>query len=242
MISSIESTADGFSILAIILARPLIRLRASRTSSARCTKDNAIHSTPCSKPNCRSCLSLSVIAGMGRTTLGTLTPFRSERRPPMTTSVVMRVSDASTILKRNRPSLASKVSPTAATAKISGCGRQTRASSPGALSRSKLKVCPGRSSTFPSLNCATRSFGPCRSSSTPIGRACRASTRLIAANRRACSVWLPWLMFSLKTSAPEIYRLSIRFSDELEGPRVARIFVERFLFIDDNLQVTETLP
>lgn len=49
-------------------------------------------------------------------------------------------------------------------------------------------------------------------------------------------------MFSLKTSAPEIYRLSITFSDELEGPRVARIFVERFLFIGDDLQVTETLP
>jgi hypothetical protein len=49
-------------------------------------------------------------------------------------------------------------------------------------------------------------------------------------------------MFSLKTSAPEIYRLSMRFSDELEGPMVARIFVERFLFIDDDLQVTETLP
>jgi len=39
-------------------------------------------------------------------------------------------------------------------------------------------------------------------------------------------------MFNLKTSAPDTYRLSIRLSAELEGPSVARIFVERFLFID----------
>jgi hypothetical protein len=46
-------------------------------------------------------------------------------------------------------------------------------------------------------------------------------------------------MFNLKTSAPETYRLSIRLSAELEGPSVARIFVERFLFIDEEFQVAE---
>jgi hypothetical protein len=46
-------------------------------------------------------------------------------------------------------------------------------------------------------------------------------------------------MFNLKTSAPDTYRLSIRLSAELEGPSVARIFVERFLFIDEDSQVAE---
>ena len=40
--------------------------------------------------------------------------------------------------------------------------------------------------------------------------------------------------------AGHVDRLSIRLSAELEGPSVARIFVERFLFIDEDFQVAET--
>src|SRR6185437_13663201 len=60
-ISGSRSIACGFSILAITAARPRISFLASVTSSARCTKDSAIQSTPVTSAASRSARSLGVI-------------------------------------------------------------------------------------------------------------------------------------------------------------------------------------
>ena len=82
MISSRWSIAAGFSSLAITAARPATSRRASATSSGRWTNDSATQSAPSSRPNCRSRRSLAVSGESGRTTFGTLTPLRSDSRPP----------------------------------------------------------------------------------------------------------------------------------------------------------------
>src|SRR6056297_2135349 len=84
--SSKHFTAAGFSIFDRIAARPLVRVRASFTSSGRCTKLSASQSTPNSQTNSRSARSLSDSAASGRTTSGTFTPLRFEMVPPITTS------------------------------------------------------------------------------------------------------------------------------------------------------------
>ena len=85
--ASSASTADGFSSLVMMPARPRVSARASSRSSGRCTNESASHSTPSSSANSRSRRSFSVNADNGSTTSGTLTPFRSDNAPPTTTSV-----------------------------------------------------------------------------------------------------------------------------------------------------------
>ena len=86
MMSFSRSIAAGFSIFASSAARSPISERASATSSGRWTNDSAIQSALCSSANCRSSRSLSVSAGIGTTTSGTLTPLLSETVPPTFTS------------------------------------------------------------------------------------------------------------------------------------------------------------
>ena len=54
----------------------------SAMSSGRCTNDSATQSKPSSMPKLRSARSFSVMAEIGSTALGTLTPLRSDRPPP----------------------------------------------------------------------------------------------------------------------------------------------------------------
>ena len=73
--------------------------------------------------------------------------------------------------RRSRPSSSSSSVPGLSAAKISGCGSGARVASPGvSRSRSRRNGAPSTSLTGPSANVPMRSFGPCRSSSTPIGR------------------------------------------------------------------------
>ena len=78
--------ACGFSILAITLARlPAIALTSS-TSSGRCTNDSAIQSMFSSSAARRSAWSFGVIAEVGNSVSGRLTPFLLEILPATSTT------------------------------------------------------------------------------------------------------------------------------------------------------------
>ena len=81
--------ADGFSILAMMAARFSTSLRPSATSSQRCTNESATQSTPKSKANFRSALSLSVSAPSGSSVSGRLIPLRLASMPPTSTSALI---------------------------------------------------------------------------------------------------------------------------------------------------------
>src|SRR6056297_526352 len=124
--SSKHFTAAGFSIFDRMAARPRASVRASFTSSARCTKLSASQSTPSPQTNSRSARSLSDSAATGSTTSGTLTPLRLEMVPPTTTSHSAKSAPHSFTRRRILPSLTSRSAPGSSAAKISGWGRQTR--------------------------------------------------------------------------------------------------------------------
>ena len=103
-ISSSRSTVAGFSSLDMISARLPMISRASSTSSGRCTKLSATQSAPSSSARSRSRRSLAVSAVMGSTTPGTLTPLRSDRRPPTATRVSAKSAPQRSTTRRSLPS------------------------------------------------------------------------------------------------------------------------------------------
>ena len=169
-ISASWFTACGFSILAMTAARPRVIFLASAISSARWMNDSAIQSTPVLSAASRSERSFSVSAASGTVVSGRLTPLRFDNRPPTSTRVTARLALASVVVRRTLPSSSSIVSPGASAARISGWGRWQRVASPGAGSESRTKVAPVSSMTASSTKLPTRSFGPCRSTRTPIER------------------------------------------------------------------------
>ena len=225
------SMAAGFSSLAMIQARSPMISRASRRSSARCTKDSATQSTPRVRPKSRSARSLAVSGEIGSTTPGTLTPLRSDSTPPTSTVVSAKSGPKASTRRRSLPSSSSSSVPASSAAKISGWGRLARLASPAAGSRSRRKDAPAASVTLPSAKRPTRSLGPCRSISTPIGRPISCSTSRIVRRRSAWSSWLPWLKFRRKTSAPASASARICSRLELAGPRVARMRALRSRFM-----------
>ena len=168
--SSRRSIAAGFSSFTSTAARLSISRRASATSSGRCTKDSATQSTFSSRPKVRSCRSLSVMAEMGSTTPGTLTPLRSLSLPPVTTVVSAKSGPQRSTRSLSLPSSSSRSVPGASAWKISGWARQTRWRSPSVGAISRRKGWPDFKSTDPPANLPTRSFGPCRSIMMAIGR------------------------------------------------------------------------
>ena len=158
---------------------------------------------------------------------GRLTPLRAESLPPTSTRVTARFGEVSTAVSRTLPSSSSSVWPGSSAARISGCGRCTRVSSPGALSSSSTKVAPFLSITASPLNVPTRSFGPCRSARMPIGRPNSFSTARIAACSLRIASCEVWLMLMRKTSAPASNSRAIVAWSEEAGPSVATILVRR---------------
>ena len=220
-------SAAGFSILAMIAARPAIRRRPSAMSSGRWTKDIATQSTPRSRPNCRSRRSFSVRGEMFMTTPGRLTPLWSFRVPPVTISVSAKSRPSLVTRRRSLPS-SSRISASVARAsKISGCGRGARSAPPGAGSRSRRKCAPGAKLASPPTSSPTRSFGPCRSRRTPIGWSSSRSRLRITSRRARWSSCVPWLKFRRNTSAPASTRARMVLASEEEGPRVATILALR---------------
>ena len=150
-------------------------------SSGRWMNERPTQSTPVSRQASRSVRSFSVSAENGTVVSGRLTPLRAESLPPTSTRVTARLRDVSVAFSRTLPSSSSSVWPGSSAARISGCGRCTRCSSPGALSSSRTNSAPFLSITPLSLwNAPTRSFGPCRSARMPIGRPKSFSTARIA--------------------------------------------------------------
>jgi hypothetical protein len=92
------------------------------TSSARCTNDSAIQSTPVSNAASRSARSFGVIAETGRSVSGRLTPLRSDILPPITTRVTARSGEVSSAIRRTLPSSSNSACPGRNAARISGCG------------------------------------------------------------------------------------------------------------------------
>ena len=150
MISSNRAMAWGFSILASTMARPRTIFFTSAISSARCTKETAIQSTPSSRAASRSERSFSVMAETGISVSGRLTPLRLEMRPATSTMATARLGLASVMCRRTLPSSISTVWPGASARRISGWGRWTRVMSPGVLSSSRMKLWPRMRSTPPS--------------------------------------------------------------------------------------------
>ena len=114
----------------MIQARVPMRARASSMSSGRCTKDSATQSTPIARPKSRSSRSFAVSGEIGSSTLGTLTPLRSEIGPPTTTVVSAKSAPWLSTRRRSLPSSSSSSVPAWSAAKISGCGSGARRASP----------------------------------------------------------------------------------------------------------------
>ena len=173
-ISSSRCTACGFSILAITAARPRVIFLASAISSGRWTKDSATQSTPASSAASRSERSLGV--------------ERRERDHGVGQAHALAVRqlaadlDAGDDARRRRPRSrpgapcrrrAAGHGPASAAAKISGCGSSTRVASPGVgsgIEREGRRRSASIDRRLP-RTCRRRSFGPCRSTRMPIGRA-----------------------------------------------------------------------
>ena len=122
-----------------IQARVPISARASSMSSGRCTKESATQSTPIASPKARSSRSFAVSGEIGSSTLGTLTPLRSEIGPPTSTVVSAKSAPWLSTRRRSLPSSSSSSVPTCSAAKISGCSSGARRASPGRLSMSRRK-------------------------------------------------------------------------------------------------------
>ena len=227
MISSSRSTACGFSILAITRARPLAIALTSATSSGRCTKESAIQSMFSSSAATRSARSLSVIAEVGMVVSGRLTPFLLETRPATSTMVWARPGSAAATRSITLPSSMRMRWPFASELRISGWGNCTRAAPPGAGSLSSRNASPLCRSAPPSAKVPSLSFGPCRSTRTPIGRPVSSSRARIIATRSRIASCEAWLMLMRKTSAPAA-NSAARVSRSAEaGPRVAMILMRR---------------
>ncbi len=225
--SSKRRTAAGFSIFESTAARPSTSSRASATSSGRWTKESASQSTPSAQTNSRSARSLSESAARGSSTSGTLTPLRLETVPLVITVQSAKSAPQSSTRRRTLPSSTRSRAPGSSAAKISGCGRRTRAASPSASSRSRRKRAPSASSTAPSAKVPTRSFGPWRSARMPIGRSSSFSTCRMIRWRAAISSWVPWLMLRRNTSAPASCSARMRSWSLEDGPSVATILTLR---------------
>ena len=229
MIPSRCCSACGFSILAMMPARPCTVLRASAMSSGRWMKESATQSTSAASAASRSRRSFSVSAPERSIVSGRLTPLRSESCLPCTTSVTAR-------------SGADLHAPSAARARRSGAphGRAraprrspdaegcTRSLLPGvlvAVEDEGLALLSARPIRPRTCRCAV--LGPagrrgCRSAGRawPRPRGWRRRGPRIA----SCEVWL---MLMRKISAPARKSCSIVSAVFEEGPRVARILIFR---------------
>ena len=156
---------------------------------------------------------------------GTLTPLRSDSGPPTITSVSAKSAPHCFTRSRSLPSSSSRFGARLAAPRRSPDAADARASRrPARRSRSRRNGEPALSMTGPAANVPTRSFGPCMSASTPIGRPTSRSTWRICSSRSRCCSCVPWLKLRRNTSAPATNSARIIASLELAGPSVATIF------------------
>ena len=213
-------------------ARPAISFRASATSSARCTKESAIQSTPALSAASRSARSLSVSAGTGISRVGKVDALAVGERAAED-HLMREYRSAFGDLDAQAAVIEKQTVARLAAAKISGWGRWTRVLSPGVGSVSKTKVSPGASGHLAPGEGADAELGALQvgeDADRPAG------FRLDLADDRGAAArslsWSVWLILMRKTSAPASKRrLTVALSEE-EGPSVARILALRSRLID----------
>lgn len=204
MISSSDSMAEGFSILAIRKALSPTRLRSSTMSLGFWTKERATQSTPMSSAAVRSALSLTVSAETGTMIVGRLTPFLSESFPPTSTFVSTQAPPGSVAVTTSLalPSSIRTKSPIERVCMISWCGNDTRVSSPNeSTSRSSLNFWPFCTTAYPSSNLPILSLGPWRSAMMPMACLYLISSLRMSLTTSCFSSWAPCEKFMRKTSA-----------------------------------------
>ena len=226
--SSSRSTAEGFSSFVTRLARPPIASRSRSRSRGRWTNDAATHSTPSSSPSARSLRSLSVSGEMGSTASGMLTPLWFEISPPILTRTPAKFAPQVSTSSLTLPSLTRRLVPGFSAGEDLRMGERDPARVAGRRIEVEHERCPPpRASRSPPARSPIRSFGPCRSSSTPMGRPVADSTSRIASKHRRWPAWSPWLKFRRNTSTPAANSDRIISGDDVAGPRVAMIFAKR---------------
>src|SRR5438105_8953110 len=226
--SSSTSTASDFSIFAITWAcEPAcsISARRSRTSAGERTKESATKSTPSSRANWRSALSLRVMDGIGSGTPGRLTPLCELIRPPTTTSHCARPRLTLPTRRRTSPSSISTSWPGFSTSPITAgaIGNSPSEAESSAHTVTLSPVC----STTGSASSPMRSFGPWRSAISATGRPATASTSRTTRARFAWSSCAPCERLSRTASTPAATSALSLSRESDDGPRVATIFVRR---------------
>ena len=146
---------------------------------------------------------------------------RRRRRPPSVSAKSCAAASRRAAAACRRRAAAS--APGSSAAKISGCGRRTR-SRRRASGRGRAGTAgPSAAATRPSANVPTRSFGPCRSASMPIGRPASLLDR--ADQRRARAVVLVRAVAEIEPEhiGAGVEQRRMRSGVELAGPSVATI-------------------
>ena len=227
MISSSRPSAAGFSSLTMIPAALPTSLRPSATSSGRCTKDSAIQSAPCASAKDRSARSFSVIAEIGSTACGRLTPLWFDSVPPTTISVSAKSAPQSVILSRILPSSTKRSVP--GWMRVEDLGMRQRGAVPVAGRRIEIEAERVAGSD---LDLAVGEIAEPKLWALQIGENTDRPSGLcfdapdLLEQRRFWS-WLPWLKFSRKTSTPASNSARSRSRLALAGPTVATILALR---------------
>src|SRR5437899_2534362 len=230
--SSRTSTASDFSIFAITCAcEPacVSSARRPRTSAGERMKESATKSTPVSTAQSRSATSLRVSEGIGTGTPGRFTPLCELTSPPTTTAHVARPPLTSSTRSRTSPSSINTSWPGSSTSPITagaiGSSPSVAASSAQTLIWSPLWRTTG------SCNSPMRSFGPCRSAMSAIGRPTSAAISRTSQARWECPSCVPCERLKRTASTPASISARRRSRDSDAGPSVATILVRRSIAI-----------
>src|SRR5215208_7582193 len=213
--------------------------RSCSMSAAERTNESATKSAPASQATSRSARSFSVIAGSSGRAKVTLTPLRADSGPGEMTRARTSVSVTPATLMRGTPSpitisdsaVHSRAKPSKSTF--------TRSSPPPSPLPVKVTVSP-TSSSRGAVSPDSRSFGPCRSNSSPSVLPARSDASRTPRARRRRSSAPPWEQFTRAQSMPAATRRSSMPGGSVAGPRVARIFVRRWVITQPRLATPST--
>lgn len=224
------STASGFSSLAMTGTRRPILSMTRCTGSMSCgdrTNESATKSTPSSRANSRSAMSLADNAGTDTFTPGSESPLLSETGPPTTTRQTTSGPSIAMTSNAIRPSSIRNRSPALASSASSEYVVDTRSWVPIHGSTVIRTSSPTFQIVEPSANRPSLIFGPCRSAMIPIVRPVSSAAFRTRSKFAAWSACSPWLKLRRATSMPQLASSLIRSSLAVAGPSVQTIRVLR---------------